>query len=358
MRRALAIVAAGILTAVPASAFAQDSTAVVLQQARALYERIELERALPLYRSVLSPSWQFEVTQAQRVEASLYLGAALVLLDARDSALAHFRAALARDPFADLDPSRFTPAQLETFQQARQTVFAIGVRPIVPTKLDPRSGRLTFAIATTHSAAVRCEIRSTESTLAFPVLVDEIPRGGLREIEWNGVLPNGQLAPTGRYAFVLRARSRAGARGNTAASATDSTAIYFDVKQEYPALEDTLADFAPGALLPEQFSGSEARGDLLKGLGVAAGALFLAGVASNQDLGSAKGMALTVSVVGVTVGVTRFVTRRSGPRPENSAVNERRRAERSARNAEIRGRNADRLAQTVLLISPAAGTSP
>lgn len=351
-----AVLAVVMLAAVPGNVRAQDSTAAVLQQARALYERIELERALPLYRSVLSPSWRFEVTQAQRVEASLYLGAALLLLDERDSALAHFRRALERDPFADLDPARFTPTQLAAFQQARQTVFAIGVRPVVATRLDPRSGRLTFAIATTHAAVVRCEIRRADSTLAFPVLIDEIPRGGLREIEWDGVLPNGQLAPTGRYAFVLLARSRVGARGGIV-RATDSTATYFDVKQEYPALEDTLADFGPGDLLPEQYSGSEARGDLLKGFGVAAGALFLSGVASNQDLGSAKGMAAAVGVVGVTLGVTRFVTRRSGIRPENSAVNARRRAERSARNTEIRARNADRLAQTVLLISPAAGSS-
>lgn len=348
------VLAVVMLAAVPASARAQDSTAAVLQQARALYERIELERALPLYRSVLSPSWGFEVTQAQRVEASLYLGAALFLLDERDSALAHFRTALERDPFADLDPARFTPTQLEAFQQARQTVFAIGVRPVVATRLDPRSGRLTFAIATTHAAAVRCEIRLADSTLAFPVLVDEIGRGGFREIEWDGVLPNGRLAPDGRYSFVLLARSRVGARDGIV-RATDSTATYFDLKQEYPALEDTLADLGPGDLLPEQYSGSEARGDLLKGLGVAAGALFFARVASNQDLGSAKGMAAAVGVVGVTVGVTRFVTRRSGVRPENRAVNERRRAERSAKNAEIRGRNADRLAQTVLVISPAAG---
>ena len=354
MRRTVLV--AVMLAAVPASAPAQDSTALILQQARALYERIELERALPLYRSVLSPSWGFEVTQAQRVEASLYLGAALLLLDERDSALAHFRTALERDPFADLDPARFTPTQLEAFQQARQTVFAIGVRPVVATRLDPRSGRLTFRIATTHAAAVRCEIRLADSTLAFPVLVGEIPRGGLREIEWDGVLPNGQLAPTGRYSFVLLARSRAGARGGIV-RVTDSSATYFDVKQEYAALEDTLADFGPGELLPEQYSGSDARGDLLKGLGVAGGALLLAGVASNQDLGSAKGMAAAVGVVGVTVGVTRFATRRRGARPENSAVNERRRAERSATNAEIRRRNAERLAQTVLLISPAAGSS-
>ena len=343
-----------VLCSMPVSARAQDSTAVVLQQARDLYERIELERSLPLYRSVLSPGWRFEVTQAQRVDASLYLGAALLLLGERDSALAHFRAALERDPFADLDPSRFTPAQLEAFQAARQAVFAIAVRPILATRLDPRAGRMTFTIATTHAASVRCEIRVADQATAFPAFVGEI-RGGLREIEWDGVLPSGQLAPSGRYAFVLLARSLVAARGGT--QVTDSTAVYFDIKQEYPALEDTLADIAATDLLPEQYHASAATGDLLKGLGIAAGALLFANVASSQDLGGANGMAAAVGAVGVTVGVTSFAARRGGDRPENIAANERRRAERSAANAEIRRRNADRLAQTVLLISPAAGRS-
>jgi hypothetical protein len=101
----------------------QDTTAATLRRARDLYEQLELERALPLFREIVSPAWTFDVTAAQRVEANLYLGAGLVLLGARDSAVTHFRAALERDPFADLDPSRFTPAQLDAFQAARRAVF-------------------------------------------------------------------------------------------------------------------------------------------------------------------------------------------------------------------------------------------
>jgi len=348
-------VTAVFLAAMPVCAAAQDSTAVVLQRARDLYEQIELERALPRYRGVLSPSWRFDVTQGQRVEANLYLGAALELLGQRDSAVTHFRAALERDPFADLDPARFTPTQLEAFQAARQSVFAIGVRPVTATRLDPRTGKMTFAIATTHGAAVRCEIRLANQESGFPIFVGDI-QAGLREIEWDGLLPSGQLAPTARYAFVLLARSGIGARGGIT-RVTDSTAAYFDVRQEYAALEDTLPDLGAADLLPEQYRGSTAAGDLWKGLGIAAGALFLANVASNEELGSPKEMAAVVGVVGVTVGIASFATRRGHNRPENIAANERRRAERSTANAEVRRRNAERLAQTVLLISPAAGRS-
>ena len=119
-----------VLCALTNRATAQDSTAAVLQTGRDLYERLELERALLLLRRVVSPGWTFEVSGAQRVEANLYLGSAHMLLGARDSAVAYYRSALERDAFADLDPSRFTPSQLEAFRTARRAVFAVGVRPV------------------------------------------------------------------------------------------------------------------------------------------------------------------------------------------------------------------------------------
>lgn len=326
---------------------AQDSTASVLRQVRDLYERLELERAVPLLRQVVSPGWAAEVTSAQRVEANLYLGAALMLLGQRDSAVASFRAAVERDPFADLDPGRFTPSQVDAFRQARRTVFAVGVRPVAAIRLDPRAGRMTFTVVATHTAAVRAEIRLVQPAMAFPLFVGDIQ--GLREIDWDGVLPSGQLAPSGRYAFVLLARSGTPGRG-------DSASVYFDVQQEFPQLEDTIADLRDRDLLPERLSNAAATGDLVKGLGVAAGALVLGGVVSNGDLGRSHGMATAMATVGIAVGATSFF-RRGRSQPANVAANERRRVARAAANQEIRGRNAARLAQTVLVITPAAGTT-
>lgn len=336
------------LCALPPRARAQDSTAAMLRQARDLYERLELERALPLLREVVSPGWAFEVTAAQRVEANLYLGAAHMLLGARDSAVAYFRAALERDAFADLDPSRFTPSQLDAFQAARRAVFAVGVRPVVSTRLDPRASRMTFTIVATHTASVRCEIRLGQQSLAFPLFAGEIQ--GLREIDWDGVLPSGQLAPSGRYAFVLLGRSATQGQA-------DSATAYFDVLQEFAALEDTVPDLQARDLLPERYSSSAATGDLMKGLGIAAGAFLLAGVASNRDLGRSHGMASVTATAGLATGVTIFFTRRGRNRTENVTANERRRADRASANEQIRRRNAARLAQTILVITPAAGST-
>jgi len=350
MSRAAVIVVVLVLLA--GRAPAQDTTAATLRRARDLYEQLELERALSLFREIVSPAWTFDVTAAQRVEANLYLGAALVLLGARDSGVTHFRAALERDPFADLDASRFTPAQLDAFQAARRAVFRIGVRPVVATRLDPRTDKMSFTVVATHSAAARLEIRASESGAAgirFPLFVGEI--NGLREIEWDGVLANGQLAPSGRYAVVLIAQSRLRAGGGA-----DSASAYFDVQQEVAALEDTLPDLQPRELRPESYGTTT--GDLLKGLGVAAGALLLADVATNQELGRSRDMAAVVGVAGITVGVTSFLTHRGRAQPANVAANQQRRTERAAANASIRQRNAARLAQTILVIRAAAGSGP
>ena len=336
-----AAVIAVLLLLLAGRAPAQDTTAATLRRARDLYEQLELERALPLLREVVSPAWTFDVTAAQRVEANLYLGAVLVLLGARDSAVTHFRAALERDPFTDLDPSRFTPAQVDAFQAARRSVFGIGVRPVTATRLDPRTGKMSFTVVTTHAAAVRCELRSADSQIRFPLLVGEI--NGLREIEWDGVLANGQLAPSGRYAVVLIANS-------------DSASAYFDVQQEVPPLEDTLPDLQPGNLRPERYGSTT--GDLVKGLGVAAGAFLLANVATKEDLGRSRDMAAVVGVAGITVGVASFFTHRGRSQPANVAANEQQRAQRTAANEQIRQRNAARVAQTILVIRPAAGNGP
>lgn len=335
------------LCALARRAPAQDSTASILLQARDMYERLQLERAVPLLRQVVSPGWAFEVTAAQRVEANLYLGAALMLLGERDSAVASFRAAVQRDPFADLDPARFTPSQVEAFRVARSSVFAVGVRPVAAIRLDPRTGRMTFTVVATRTAAVRGEIRLVQPAMAFPLFVGDIQ--GLREIDWDGVLPSGQLAPSGRYAFVLLARSGTPGR-------SDSASVYFDVQQEFPQLDDTIADLRDRDLLPERLSNSAATGDLVKGLGVAAGAFVLGSVVSNRNLGRSHGMATAMATVGIVVGATSFFSR-GRSRLANVAANERRRVERAAANQEIRRRNAARLAQTILVITPAAGTT-
>src|SRR2546422_10723476 len=86
-----------LVVAAPSPVRAQTETADLLRQAQELYERLEIERALPLLRQIVSPSWPHEITKEQRVQAYTYLGASLVLTGVRDSALLYFRGAIERD---------------------------------------------------------------------------------------------------------------------------------------------------------------------------------------------------------------------------------------------------------------------
>lgn len=349
-------VAAGLVLAAclsaPHAVAAQDSSAAVLQRARSYYEGLDLERALPLLRQVVSPQWPYEITTPQRVEAYKYLAAALVLVGQPDSAVSYFAAALARDPFTDLDPREFTPAQRSAFAAARPRVFAVAARPVAEARVDVRSERIRFVVATTHRAALQVLLRPLqEGAATFPVFQGE--NEGEREIAWDGLTPDGRLVGAGRYALLVVGRSRVVDR-------TDSARVYFLVAREAATLEDTLPDLRRGVLLAERAGAPGATRELAKGLIIAAGALLASSAVVNRELGGGgRSGARVVAGLGVLAGTAGFLTlSRRHDIPANIQANLQRQAERRAANQAIEQRNADRLARAVLIVSPAAGVGP
>jgi len=343
---------AGVLAGTLATSLAaQSRSADVLQQATQFYERLDVEHALTLLRQIVSPNWGSDVSATQRVEAYKYLGACLALTGKPDSAVVYFRAAVERDPFAELDPNRFTPAQVRLFGEARRRTFAVAVRPIRSERIDPRTAHLSFTVVSTHAAALQAELRAASGSSRVALFSGGSE--GLREIRWDGLQADGRLAPPGRYAFVLTGRSQLLDR-------SDSARVFFDLGHEMAPLEDTLPNLAADSLLPERRPTSGATDDLIKGLVVAGAAAFIAGVLPNRELGGGmRGGAAVIAGAATVSGVVAFVVgRRHGGIPENIAANDRRRAERAAHNAAIQSRNAAKVAGTILVVSPAAGTSP
>ena len=349
MRRLVAALVLATLAVPPLAA--QSSTADLLQQASQFYEHLDVERALPLLRQIVSPNWPFEVTPAERVEAYEYLGACLALTGKRDSAVLYFRAAIERDPFADLDADRFTPAQLGLFAQARRMTFAVAVRPVAGARIDPRTERLSFTVVSTHATTLEARVRPAGGPggrVLFSGASD-----GVREIPWDGLLADGRLAPPGRYELAVVGRSSRLPR-------TDSARVFFDVAHEVAQLEDTLHDIAAGDLLPEQAPRSAATRSLLEGLGVAGATLAISAGLTNPGLrGGLRGGAGVVAGAATASGIAAFfVRRRHREVPANVAVNVQRRAQRAAENDAIRRRNAEKVAATILIITPAAGLAP
>ena len=348
-RRRLALLALA-LPALAAPARAQGNTDERIEQATKLYEELQVERALTIFQQVISPSSPFAVTQEQRVTAYKYIGASLASLGQRDSAVTYFRAAVERDPFVDLDPQRFSPTERGAFAEAKRRTFAVAQRPVTRQRLVPGRDQLALAVLSTHASTMHVELRGVPGTRAAGtrlVLFDG-DNDGLRELRWSGIDAAGRLAPPGRYELVVLGASALAQR-------TDSSIAFLDVAHDFPALEDTLPAFRPDQLLPERLATAAPARDLLKGVGVGVVALLAGAVLADRNVGDGAGrLAAGAAGVGVASGLAAFIVRsRNRTIAPNVRENDRRRRERAMRNAAIAGRNADRLAQTTLVIAPA-----
>lgn len=337
---------------------ATAQTAENLTRAIRLYEGLEVDRARDVFLQVISPSSPFEVTPAQRVTAYTYLGATLATLGQRDSAVTYFRAAIERDPFSDLDPQKFTAQERAVFTVAKRAVFKVGSRPVgwtaerpagVPVRIDPRSQTVKFTVVTTHAANLVVEISKADEDLRFPLYAGD--NDGIREITWAGSQQRGGLVATGPYELVITGTSQL-------AVGRDSTRILFDVQQEFTALEDTLKSFAPGDLLPEQYTPAVARRNLVLGGVVAAVAIAIPFTVGAGPLDMPAGPAVGVGGLGALAGVAAYLSLTRKPEiPANVAENTRRRAARDQANQAIVTRNNAKLAETKLVITPVAGTA-
>lgn len=342
-----AVLSVLLVTAGAGAAGAQGATEETLRQAKARYEALDIERALLLFRQVVSPSSPFEVTPAQRAEAYKYLAASLAIVGMRDSAIVYFRAALERDPFIDLDPTTFTPDQIAAFGEARRMTFALAARPIARIRLDPRTEHYTFRILSTQATGLRVELRQVG---AGSFVLYNGDNEGLREIQWDGLIGGGRLAPAGRYEVAVLGQNRLRAQ-------SESTFVYFDVRHEFQPLEDTLPDLKPDELLPERYPTTAAARDLFCGLGVSVAALLISrAMPASDSAGYDRAFSNGVAGAGLATGLIAFVVRQ-GHRDivPNMQENARRRSQRATANAAIRQRNQSRLAETVLLLEPAAG---
>ena len=348
---ARASVLALLLAAPLAPARAQSNTAETLSSAVKLFEDLQVERAVVLLRQVVSPSSPYEVSREQRVQAYKYLGASLAVLGHRDSAVVYLRAAIERDPFVDLDPQVFSPTERAALADARAKTFAVAARPIAAATLDPRTQRATMTLLATHAARLRAEVRSARGAAPPAVLLDTEGEG-VRELAWDGLLGDGRLAPAGRYALHVAGTSALSGRA-------DSAVVWFDIRHLHPPLEDTLPELGPAELLPEKHSASVARRDLLKGAGIAAAALLAHTMVADRRLQGGGGYAMAAAGTGIVVGSSTFMLlKKRRDIPVNVAENQRRREERARRNAEISARNAEKLALTQVVLSPAAGAGP
>lgn len=350
MKPHLALVA--LLATAPTIVAAQ--TQDLLDKGVKAYQAFQVEQARPFFQQVVSPSNPYQVSPEQRVQAFKYLGASYAVLANTDTAKIYFIAALDIDPFTDLDPAEFSESELGPFTIAKNTIFRIGVKPVLPQVIDPADAttHYQFRIVTTHRADVNVSLVK-QSADSLRELLYQGANDGQRPVPWDGFLRTaGRIADSATYVLRVIATSSV-----LTTRQTTTEQQFFRVEQAYEPLEDTLPTLPDSMLLPARIPNSAPWKDLVKGLvvgGLAAGApaLFTQGDIDWQ-LHAAVGVG-----VGFLSGVGSFLYRRANPAiPENVAENTRRLAQRQRFNDEVRTRNNAKLAKRTLVITPLTGAS-
>lgn len=339
----------------PALAGAQ-TTQQYIERAIAMYEALQVEAARPILLNIVSPAYLQTVTPEQRVTALKYLGASYALLDHQDSATVFFVGALDFDPFTDLDPSKFSAAELVPFNLAKRRIFKAGIRPIVPRVIDPRveSSAYSFQLVTTHRANLLVELVHQGDTTRKETLFQG-ESDGVRDIRWNGVMSNGQFADSTVYMLRATATSRLTSSSNAPVTVERQ---FLKVEHAYEPLEDTLPALVPGVdLLTERYSAQAPWLDLAKGAWVAAAAIALPIAAFNSDV---KWGAHAIGAAGLAIGgasASFYYRYQKREIAANVLENNRRRQQRLLFNTGVRSRNDVRLEARKLVITPAAGVS-
>jgi len=338
---------AALLVAMPAAVAAQQSTADQLRRAKDMYAAFNIEAARPILLNIISPNYLLSVTPAQKVEALKYLGASYAILDKPDSAATFFTAALDFDPFTALDPREFSSAEQSAFARAKLNIFKIAIRPVAPTVLDTS---FAFRLITTHRANLMVSLIDTRDTTRREILY-QADNDGLRDIPWQGLLRSGARADSAVYELRAEGRSIIG----VAAGGTTIDRQLFRIEHVFAPLEDTLRSFASNELLIEEYQPAAPWFDLIKGSALALAAIGIPMLALDNDV-PWRSHAAVAAGVGAAAGGIAFQFRRQNRKiPANVAENERRRAQRNEFNAQVRGRNAERIAATIMLICPATG---
>src|ERR1051325_1058033 len=267
-----AFLVAALLVAAPGAARAQ-STQQLIDSATKLYEGFNVEAARPILLKIISPGYLQQVTNEQKAAAFKYLGASYAVLASPDSAKTFFQAALDFDPFTDLDATKFAASELSAFNDAKTTLFKIGIRPIEkPFLIIPHSnsdtGAYTFRLITTQRANLRVEIYQGDSLIQ--VLNDGVT-DGLKPIQWRGLLPNGDFIKEGVY--QLRATGKSGSQTLTENSSFRIEHIFEPLEDALPPLDTLRRCSEPPPrgcdLLPERIPSIDPWKDLIKGTALA-----------------------------------------------------------------------------------------
>ena len=317
----------------PGAMVAQENPA--LRRAVSAYRDLEYGRAITFCKQALRDRLRAD----DQVRAYEILGFAFAALDSARQATDAFKELVLLSPDRELDAARISPKITSLFALARTQVLVVRRLELDSTRIIAGAQTANFAFSVTRPARVRARITSA----GREVVIDDSRVEGTVRIQWNGLMPDGNPAPTGTYRFVVEATA---GRDSYAASlpirivagAVD-TVEHLTALPGYELLPETV--IPPRSWRPLMLASAAA--------GVMAGASFA--LENGRLTGGGRREILSVGVGTIALGVLASWKRPAPvPAPANIRYNALVREQLARRNAELAAQNASRRRQVQLVL--------
>ena len=317
----------------PVALVAQENPA--LRRAVTAYRDLEYGQAITFCKQALRERLRAD----DQVRAYEILGFAFAALDSARQATDAFKELVLLSPDRELDAARISPKITSLFALARTQVLVVRRLELDSTRIIAGTQNANLAFSVTRPARVRARITGA----GRDVVIDDSRVEGTVRIQWNGLMADGNPAPTGSYRFVVEATA---GRDSYAASlpirvvagAVD-TVVHLTALPGYELLPETVVP--PRSWRPLMLASTAA--------GVMAGASFA--FENGRLTGGGRREIVSIGVGTIALGVLASWKR---PAPVPAAANIRYNAlvreQLARRNAELAAQNATRRRQVQLVL--------
>jgi tetratricopeptide (TPR) repeat protein len=314
VRRAAALLAAGLLCALAGPVRAQDNSGLTALVATGLrhYQRLEYDSAVISLRRALTRTPGDSLTDSAQARALTYLGASELFRGRRDSALAVFRRLVVLNPRARPDPLVFPPEVQTIYDFARDVTKVVAVQ--APRDTSIRLGADRF-LARLYASSFHQIIVTLEREDGFTVrTLYAGPISDTLQVYWTGEDTVFLANDSGRLVFTVTSLSSAGRQARVLRLPLDLVMGPQDTLPTPPPLPDSL-------FLPEHEAAKVGMRALGRGAGIGIAVALLPGLVAGGDAPSGSRFAVAG---GLTVaGLVGFFKHRPGrPLPDNISANQ------------------------------------
>ncbi len=342
IRALLALVAIATATS-PAATIAQTASALVEQGIRA-YGELEFEAAAASLRRALRSRPGVTIDNEDYGSALIYLAATQYYLGNPDSTETLFEQLVLFDTRQRPDPLVFEPGVTDIFEAVRRATKALTVAVPDSTSIGIRSPDLPITLYASSFLGAAVEVFDRDSSLVR--LVYDGPVSDSLIVTWDGLDSLGTRPADGAYTLTITSRRPGGVSLRSTRIPLSLLTVREDTLEHPLPLADSL-------FLPENTGRGQTIETLLGGL-LMGGAVMLLPNALASDAQLA-GTRIVVGSAMSVAGIVGFVARRPGrPLPENIAANRALQADWDERVRDITAENADRIANTRMVIETGA----